>query len=704
MSAVERKTACVTGGSGYIASALIKMLLQKGYAVKTTVRNPDDMEKNSHFKELQALGPLKIFRADLEEEGSFDEAVAGCDYAFLVAAPMNLKSQNPEKELLEAGVQGTLNVLRSCVKAGTVKRVILTSSAAAVSGQPLQGDGNGSSHVLDESSWSDLDYLRSTNGISPAQAYAIAKVLSEKEASKLAEENGISLVAVCPVATVGASPAPVANESVANVLSLLSVSDSISGNEEINTLRMIDQYSGGLKLVHVDDLCRAEIFLAEKASPSPSGRYICCALNTTIRQIARSLAAKYPHYNVDIDALGGGLPEKPTILLSSEKLTSEGFEFMYKTVDEMYDDAFVEYGMALGILHYRERETTMSSEVERKTVCVTGGNGYVASLLVKMLLEKGYAVQTTVRDPNNPEKVSHFKDMEKLGPLKVFRANLEDEGSFDEAVAGCHYAFLVAAPVYDKSHKSDDLEKEIVQGGVEGTLNVMRSCARAGTVKRVILTSSTAAVSSLRPLEGAGHVLDESSWSDIEYLRSMEKLSPTQAYSISKVLSEKEATKFAEENGLSLVTLCPVVAVGASPVVRVDTSVPACLSLITGDEEMMNILKGIEKASGWSMPMVHIEDVCRAEIFVAEEESASGRYICGSLNTTVTEIAGFLAAKYPQYNVRCDCIEEHHPEKPTISLSSAKLIGEGFEFKYKNLDEMYDDLVAYGKALGLIPN
>lgn len=57
-----------------------------------------------------------------------------------------------------------------------------------------------------------------------------------------------------------------------------------------------------------------------------------------------------------------------------------------------------------------------------------------------------------------------------------------------------------------------------------------------------------------------------------------------QAYSISKVLSEREATKFAEENGLSLVTLCPVVAVGASPAVRVDTSVPACLSLITGEE------------------------------------------------------------------------------------------------------------------------
>ncbi|VAH52385.1 unnamed protein product [Triticum turgidum subsp. durum] len=97
MSAGERrKTACVTGGSGYIASALIKLLLVKGYAVKTTVRDPDDTEKNSHLKDLQGLGPLEIIRADLSEEGSFDQAVSGCDYVFLVAAPLNLMSADPE--------------------------------------------------------------------------------------------------------------------------------------------------------------------------------------------------------------------------------------------------------------------------------------------------------------------------------------------------------------------------------------------------------------------------------------------------------------------------------------------------------------------------------------------------------------------------------------------------------------------------------
>ena len=54
------------------------------------------MEKNSHLKDLQALGSLEIIRAELDVEGSFDDAVSGCDYAFLVAAPMNFASPDPE--------------------------------------------------------------------------------------------------------------------------------------------------------------------------------------------------------------------------------------------------------------------------------------------------------------------------------------------------------------------------------------------------------------------------------------------------------------------------------------------------------------------------------------------------------------------------------------------------------------------------------
>ncbi|EEE61749.1 hypothetical protein OsJ_16281 [Oryza sativa Japonica Group] len=318
MSAVERKTACVTGGNGYIASALIKMLLEKGYAVNTTVRNPDDMAKNSHLKDLQALGPLKVFRADMDEEGSFDDAIAGCDYAFLVAAPMNFNSENPEKDLVEAAVNGTLNAMRSCAKVGTVKRVIITSSDAAISRRPLQGDG----YVLDEESWSDVDYLRTEKP--PAWAYSVSKVLLEKAACKFAEENNMSLVTVFP------------------------------GDEtHLEVLKPLQWVTGSVSIVHVDDLCRAEIFLAEKESSSlssaeSSARYICCSFNTTVLALARFMAGRYPQYNVKTDRFDG-MPEKPRVCCSSEKLIREGFEFKYTNMGDILDD-LVEYGRALGIL------------------------------------------------------------------------------------------------------------------------------------------------------------------------------------------------------------------------------------------------------------------------------------------------------------------------------------------------------------------
>ncbi|KAF7003910.1 hypothetical protein CFC21_019181 [Triticum aestivum] len=333
----RRKTACVTGGNGYIASALVKTLLEKGYAVKTTVRNPDDMEKNSHLKDLQALGPLEVLRADLVEEGSFDGAVAGCDYAFLVAAPVNLYAEDPERDVIEPAVHGTLNVLRSCVRAGTVRRVVLTSSAAAVSSRPLEGDG----HVLDEDSWSDVEFLRSTK--TGAWAYPVSKVLLEKAACAFALEHGISLVTVCPVVTVGAAPAAKVNTSVPDILSLLSGDDA-----RISKLEFIERVTGAIPMVHIDDLCRAELFLAEEKAAS--GRYNCGSVNTTVVGLARFLAAKYPQYNVKTDRYAG-LTEKPRVCISSAKLVKEGFKYKYKNLDGIYGSV-VEYGRALGILPY----------------------------------------------------------------------------------------------------------------------------------------------------------------------------------------------------------------------------------------------------------------------------------------------------------------------------------------------------------------
>ena len=150
--------------------------------------------------------------------------------------------------------------------------------------------------------------------------------------------------------------------------------------------------------------------------------------------------------------------------------------------------------------------------------------------------------------------------------------------------------------------------------------------------------------------------------------------------------------------------------------------------MISGDEARIRRLELIGSMSG-SIGMVHLDDLCRAEMFVAENSSSSGRYICCSLNTTAAQLAHFLAAKYPQYSVKTHryqrnasisvsvrwCLSAYVsvgwldfrfdglPEKPRVCVSSAKLIGEGFEYKYKTLDQIYDDVVDYGRALGILP-
>jgi anthocyanidin reductase len=66
-------------------------------------------------------------------------------------------------------------------------------------------------------------------------------------------------------------------------------------------LRGIERTSGSVQLIHVDDLCRAELFVAEEAAAAAAGRYVCCALNTTVVELARFLAGKFPQYNVKTD-------------------------------------------------------------------------------------------------------------------------------------------------------------------------------------------------------------------------------------------------------------------------------------------------------------------------------------------------------------------------------------------------------------------
>nr|QCT85681.1 anthocyanidin reductase [Carya illinoinensis] len=335
-----------------------------------------------------------------------------------------------------------------------------------------------------------------------------------------------------------------------------------------------------------------------------------------------------------------------------------------------------------------------TQHIGKKTACVVGGSGFVASLLVKLLLEKGYAVNTTVRNPENQKKISHLIALQDLGDLKIFGADLTDGGSFDAPIAGCDLVFHLATPV---NFASEDPENDMIKPAILGVHNVLKACVKAKTVKRVILTSSAAAVS-INELNGTDLVMDESHWTDVEFLSTAKP--PTWGYPASKTLAEKAAWKFAEENNIDLITVIPTLMAGTPLTPDIPSSVGLAMSLITGNEFLINALKGMQMLSG-SISIAHVEDVCRAQIFVAEKESASGRYICCVANTSVPELAKFLNKRYPQYQVPTDF--GGFPSKARLTLSSEKLIKEGFSFKY-GIEDVYDQSVDYFKAKGLLKN
>ncbi|KAK6928863.1 NAD-dependent epimerase/dehydratase, partial [Dillenia turbinata] len=104
----EGKTVCVTGASGFIASWLVKLLLQRGYTVKASVRNLNNPKKIEHLLALEgAEERLHLYEAELLKEGSFDSVIDGCEGVFHTASPVIIFPKDPQVRPLLSLVLGS---------------------------------------------------------------------------------------------------------------------------------------------------------------------------------------------------------------------------------------------------------------------------------------------------------------------------------------------------------------------------------------------------------------------------------------------------------------------------------------------------------------------------------------------------------------------------------------------------------------------
>jgi nucleoside-diphosphate-sugar epimerase len=152
-------TVAVTGASGFIGSWVCVRLLEQGFTVRAVVRDKTNAEKTAHLvkkaQELGRGGSLSFFSGDLSKPGDYDEAFAGADAVVHTAAVVAIEAKNPLKEIVEPSTEGTKNMLGSVGKSGTVKRVVHTSSVAAI-----QSYDKGASYIFteaDEATWSTIE-------------------------------------------------------------------------------------------------------------------------------------------------------------------------------------------------------------------------------------------------------------------------------------------------------------------------------------------------------------------------------------------------------------------------------------------------------------------------------------------------------------------------------------------------------------------
>ncbi|KAK0527827.1 hypothetical protein OC834_002104 [Tilletia horrida] len=181
----------ITGITGFVATHVLLSTLRapEQYRVRGTLRSVG--KKQQILELLSEPDRARVEFAEVADTASSDltEALKGATYVLHTASPYQIEIKDPRKELLEPAIHGTTNVLEYAAKEPSIKRVIITSSFAAVT-DFKKGGPNRPNFTYKPSDWltaTEEDAV--APGALGALSYSVSKKLAEKAAWDFVEAN-----------------------------------------------------------------------------------------------------------------------------------------------------------------------------------------------------------------------------------------------------------------------------------------------------------------------------------------------------------------------------------------------------------------------------------------------------------------------------------------------------------------------------------
>lgn len=256
---------------------------------------------------------------------------------------------------------------------------------------------------------------------------------------------------------------------------------------------------------------------------------------------------------------------------------------------------------------------------------VSGGSGYIAGFVIRQLIAEGWTVTTTIRNLGREAEVRKALAADD-SKLTFFAADLLDDSGWADAMAGCSHVAHVASPLPTGAVRHED---DLIVPAREGALRALRF-ARAAGVRRVVMTSSVAAIAYGHGKTSARYT--EADWTDVNGPQ-------VHAYAKSKTLAERAARDWmaAEGGNMEYVSVNPSAVLG--PVLSPDFS--GSIEIVT------RLLSGsLPGLPDFGFGVVDVRDVADLHVRCLTAEGIAGeRFIASGPFMMMREVADILRSQ-----------------------------------------------------------